>query len=135
VQLRGTLVEGAACAAAAGVSAELALAAVVSYPGPAEAALCLERGLAEPLLGAREGDALDVAAPPRPAALDGCACDLRVAERIRGAVLREGTGGAVGFAGELVDDLAPAGGLPACAAADGEVCLAPCRIRWQLAAP
>jgi hypothetical protein len=134
LQLRGSLVEGISCANVARVPREFELPAVVSYPAAGEAALCLERDLAEPLLGAREGDAIDVGSAAQPAALAGCACDLRVVERVRGTVIRDAGGAAVGFEGELVDVISPTG-ASTCPPVEGEVCLAECVIRWQLAAP
>lgn len=133
LQLRATLVEGANCAAAAALAGALTIPVAIAYPATGEAALCPERSLAEPLLGARDGDALDVAAPARPTSLAGCSCALQVVERVTGTVARDASGGAIGFAGELVNDLAPAVGAASCTG--GEACAAPCRIRWTLAAP
>jgi hypothetical protein len=135
LELRATLVEGSLCAAAAGVTDSLTLPVTIAFPAPEEAAVCPERALAEPLVGSRTGDVLEVASVPRSASLRGCACSLQVLERVSGTVLRDASGAAVGFSGELVDDLVPTGPLPACAAAPGELCPAPCRVRWALAAP
>jgi hypothetical protein len=135
LELRATLVEGELCAGAIGVERALRLPATIAFAAPDEAALCPDRALAEPLVGARAGDAVDVAAPARAASVEGCACSVVVVERVRGTLVRDAAGAAVGFEGELVDELAAAGGLPACAAAPGEACAVPCVLRWRLAAP
>jgi hypothetical protein len=135
LELRATLVEGSLCATAAGVADSLTLPVTIAFTGPEEAAVCPDRALAEPLVGSRSGDAIEVAAVARSASLRGCACSLQVLERVSGTVLRDGSGVAAGFSGELVDSLVPAGPLPTCAASPGETCPAPCRVRWALAAP
>jgi hypothetical protein len=135
LELRASLVEDPnLCAAAIGVGGDLTLPATLSFGASGEAALCPERSLAEPLVGTRAGDAVEVAAPPRPGSVRGCACSVVVVEAIRGTLLRDEAGAVVGFEGELVDDLAPAGGLPSCAAAPGEPCGVPCRVRFTLVA-
>jgi len=131
LQLEGTLVEGADCAAEAGITAAPLLAVTVAFTGDASAAVCPSRALAEPLLGTRTGDAIDVSAEPISATFTSCSCTLQVTERVTGALTRDGTGAAVAFSGELVDEVTPAAG-GACPATGTAACLAPCRMRWTL---
>jgi hypothetical protein len=131
LQLEATLVEGAECAAAAGITAAPLLVATVAFTGDAGAALCPARALAEPLAGARTGDAIDVSAPAVAATLTSCSCALLVTERVTGVLARDGTGEAVAFTGELVDEITPAVGGP-CGSTGTTACPAPCRMRWTL---
>lgn len=131
VQVVGQLVEGEACAAAAGVGT-IDLAFEVSFTADGGAAVCLQRPLADPLLGTHDGDVLEVSTPIRPGAATGCACEVQIAERITGTIAREG-GTVTGFQGELELELSPADGSPTCAPADeGTTCAVPCRVRWTL---
>jgi hypothetical protein len=134
--LRATVVEGAACAAAAGVVGAEPIAAFVSYTGAASAALCLDRALAAPLTGTRAGDAIEVATPARPAAAPDCGCAVQVVERVTGTVTRGAGGEVTGFSGELVNELAPADGAASCVPSGvAAACPVPCTARWTLAAP
>jgi hypothetical protein len=130
-QLSAVLVDGAACQAAIQAAAAPALAASISFTGADAAAVCPSRPLAEPILGARSGDVIDVVASAEPAAASGCTCSVRVVERVSGTVTRDATGAATGFTGELVDEVAAADGGP-CTAAAGSTCLVPCAVRWAL---
>jgi hypothetical protein len=92
------------------------------------AALCTGRRLADHFLGTHAGDDLEVTLASTGAALSGCSpgCAVAVLQTIRGTVLRDGTGAAVGFAGTLTDQ---AGGL---ADASCGACLTPCVATWAL---
>ncbi|HET7755122.1 MAG TPA: hypothetical protein VFK85_14535 [Anaeromyxobacteraceae bacterium] len=132
-QLSGELTEGASCAeTSGGATGAIDLTVLVSFTGESGAAVCLQRPLAEPLLGTREGDRIDVSAPARSGAARGCACTVQLLERISGTLLRDG-GVVTGFSGELNTQLAPADGTSSCAAAaEAGACDVPCNVRWTL---
>jgi hypothetical protein len=127
----GEMVDGAACAETGGATAPIDLVVAVSFTDGDGAALCLQTALAEPLVGARDGDRIDVSAPLRSAGARDCACTVQLLERISGTLLREG-GVAVGFSGELSTELSPADGSASCAPTDGGTCAVPCSVRWTL---
>jgi hypothetical protein len=128
----GEIVDGAACAETGGAAGTLDLAFAVSFTGDGGAAVCLQRTMAEPLLGTRDGDRIDVSAPLRSGTARGCACTVQLLERISGTLVRDGDV-PVGFSGELSTDLSPADGTTSCAAtADGGGCVVPCSVRWAL---
>lgn len=133
-------VEGSAACAAAALPRDANGAIVVPGPTPAAlsftaadgAAVCVERTLADPLLGTRTGDVLTVAAPPEAVAVTACGCAVNVVERLAGTILRDASGAAVGFQGELVDELAPADAAFACPPTGADPCPVPCRIHFTV---
>jgi hypothetical protein len=130
--LRATADGDAACAVAAGFPAPGAVTAVLAFTADGGAALCPDRPLAEPLRGTRAGDAIAVASPPRAAAAPACACAAVVVERVAGTLVRSAAGAAIGFTGELVNELAPADGAASCAPPGAAPCPLPCSARWRV---
>jgi hypothetical protein len=126
-----------ACAAAAlpedAVDASQTVAAALSFIGEGGAAVCLERTLADPLLGTRTADRIDVAAQPEPVAVDACGCAVTVVERLSGTIVRDASGAAVGLADvSLVNALAAADGATACPPAGTAACPVPCDIHFTV---
>ena len=131
-RLVGELVDGAACAEVGGATGTIDLTVAVSFTGETAAAICLQRPLAEPLVGTRDGDRIAVSAAPASGTARGCACTVQLLERIEGTLSREG-GVATGLSGDLSAELSPADGAPTCAPAeDGDTCSVPCVVRWTL---
>jgi hypothetical protein len=131
-QVVAELVDAGACADALRATTPLDLTVTVSFTGDSGAALCLQRPLADPLVGTREGDRIEVSAPVRASSARGCACTAQLVEGIAGSLERADETG-VGFSGELRVEVSPADGSSSCApSADGDVCAVPCSVRWTL---
>jgi hypothetical protein len=125
---------GDACASATGATGPGGLAVAITFTGDDGAAACLQRPLAEPLIGTRTGDAIEVATPLRSVTASGCACTAQLRETLTGTLQRDGVV-TVGFSGELNTELVPADGAASCAPAEeGGTCVVPCSVRWTLSA-
>jgi hypothetical protein len=95
------------------------------------AAFCTGRARAEPLVGTRQADQLDVSLETRGALLAGCnkACAVTVHQQVTGTVLRDPGGAPVGFTGTLLDQAT----LDATVAgADCAPCVTPCQATYTL---
>jgi hypothetical protein len=104
---------------------------VTFAPGGSTAALCLASPGAEPLVGTRTADQVDVSLTTTGALLSGCdaACAVTVAQRVTGTLQRDPGGAPTGFTGELqdVETLDPAVPGAACGP-----CATPCQATYAL---
>ena len=110
---------GTACGFA-GPERPPAFTGVVSWLPASEAALCVRRPLAAPMLGIHAGDAVALSSDQTAVQIADCSCPLEVQETVTGQIRRDGAGAAVGFDGEVVDTLTLSSD-PGCAA-PGAVC-------------
>ena len=102
-------------------------------PGGSTAALCVASPGAEPLVGTRTADQVDVALTTTGALLSGCnaACAVTVVQRVTGTLLRDPGGAPTGFTGELQDVETQD---PAVPRASCTPCTTPCQATYVLTA-
>jgi hypothetical protein len=97
----------------------------------ATAALCVTRPWAEPLVGTRAADLIDVSLETRGALLSGCnaRCAVTVLQQVTGSLQRDPGGAPTAFTGALVDRATLDGTV---AAADCQPCTTPCQASYDL---
>ena len=107
------------------VAQSLSFTAALHASPDGGAALCRSSDHALPWLGTYQGGVLDVSVADTGGGTPACTCALSVVERVTGNVLLDG-GRPSGFAGQLVDSIAPADPT----AVDGGACNCdlPCEI-------
>ncbi len=128
---------GSACAFAASAPSRLAFSAQIAWGADGGAALCVARPEAAPHTGVHDGGWIAVSQTWTDVSIAGCACvgpggaQLRpaVTETVVGQLDFDG-GSAVGFSGELRDDVAPPEGVDG-----GCGCGLPCDLSYALEAP
>jgi hypothetical protein len=121
---------------AAGVNqlypADVSFSATISYSASGSgAALCVARPRAEPLVGARVGDQVDLMLETRGAVLAACSasCAVTIRQRVTGTLQRDPAGLPSGFSGTLVDQATLDGAV---AGADCAPCTTPCQASYLL---
>jgi hypothetical protein len=99
-----------------------------------DAALCLATPRAEPLLGTRVADQIDVALETRGALLSGCSasCAVTVHQQVTGTLQRNPGGAVSGFTGTLVDQATLDGTVTG---AGCSPCTTPCQASYTLLSP
>lgn len=110
----------------------------ITFDVDSKAYLCVDRLEAEPLQGTRNGNHIELAQRRAAASVISCACNLIVEESLVGDLTLPSDGGAASFAGDLRDDVKPAGDsgdAAACepeAGASGGACGVPCHTTWHV---
>ena len=107
-------------------------ATISSSASGATAALCVTRPWAEPLVGARSADQIDVSLETRGALLGGCnaRCAVTVFQQVTGSLQRDASGAPTAFTGALLDRATQDGSVES---ADCQPCATPCQARYDLA--